>query len=296
MRKLDFLVLGAQKSGTTTLFQLLSEHPSVFVPPGKELPFFNGETVTEESYAEFIAENFCGHLDDSVIGKLTPHYLSDPRVPERILSLSSETRLAVILRDPVERAFSHYRMSRRRKIEERSFAEAIDDMLVPETLEQARTHPTGRASENKTYVVWGEYGRLIRPYAKKIEAGEFLILSTKDLEATPGSTTEKLCTFLGLNVVSLPSLGKRMHQGGVKERLPLQSIAKSLAPTRWLWRRIPRNYKARILFKIDQWNVVKSSASLDDVPQETVARLRAHFLKDAEEIERLTGWRPDWIS
>lgn len=296
MRKLDFLVLGAQKSGTTTLFQLLSEHPDAFVPPGKELPFFNGANVTEESYAEFVTEIFPRNLDDVVIGKLTPHYLVDPRVAERILSLSPETRLVVILRDPVERAFSHYRMSQRRNIEERSFAEVIDDMLVPEALAQARALPSGRANENKTYVAWGEYGRLLRPYAKKIEAGELLVLSTKGLEAAPERTMEKLCAFLGLEMLTLPSLGKKMHQGGSKERLPIQSIAKSLPLVRLLWRNISKRYKSRILYKVVQWNVVKSAASPDEVPKESLARLRAHFVNDAQEIERLTGWCPDWMS
>jgi len=87
-----------------------------------------------------------------------------------------------------------------------------------------------------------------------------------------------------------------MHQGGSKERLPIQSIAKSLPLVRLLWRNISKRYKSRILYKVGQWNVVKSAASPDEVPKESLARLRAHFVNDAQEIERLTGWCPDWMS
>ncbi len=294
MKKLDFIVLGAQKSGTTTIFQLLSEHPGVFVPAGKELPFFVRDDVTSESYQAFISEHYKGKLNSFVIGKLTPHYLSDPRVPERLLSLSNKTLLIAILRDPVERAFSHYRMSVRRGIEKRNFTEAIDQMLDSDALIYARALPTGRASENQTYIVWGEYGRLLQFYAKKIAKGEMLLLSTRKLESEPEYTIRQLLEYLGLEIVTLPSLGKKMHQGGTKERLPLQAIAKSLAPIKWLWRKLPNTKKQCILFQVEQWNVVKSVASLNDVPVETVERLREHFASDTKLIKDLTGWQPDW--
>jgi hypothetical protein len=296
VRPLDFLVIGAQKAGTTTLFQLLSEHPQVFVPPGKELPFFNRGGASAEGYAAFMDEHFSGQPNDVRIGKVTPHYLSDPTVPARLKALTHRTRLVAILRDPVERAFSHYRMSVRRGIELRSFSEAVNDMLAPGDLAEARTLATGRTSENRTYVAWSEYGRLFAPYADEIKRGDFLVLSTKDLEVDPAATMRRLLNFLGLEMVELPSLGKKMHQGGSRERLPIEAIARSLAPVRWFWRRIPHRYRSRVLFRVGQWNVVASPQDADVLSADTADRLRAHFAPDAVALETLTGWHPDWLA
>lgn len=296
MRPLDFLIIGAQKSGTTTLFQLLLEHPEVSVPEGKELPFFNKDEVTPESYAAFFQEHFAGQTDDLLIGKVTPHYLPDPRVPYRLDAILPSTRLIVILRDPVERAFSHYRMSVRRKLETRSFEEAIDAQLEPSELAAARALPSGRESESRTYVAWGEYGRLLKPYADRLERGAMLVLSTRELEQQPKALTRRLCEFLGIEMVDLPSLGKKLHQGGDKERLPIERIVRTIAPARWLWRNVPHRYRSRLIFRIGQWNVIKSEHPLDDLPPALIVRLREHFADDAQMIESLTGWRPDWLA
>lgn len=295
MRPLDFLIIGAQKSGTTTLFQLLSEHPQVFVPEGKELPFFNKGQVTPESYAVFFQEHFADQPDDVLIGKVTPHYLPDPRVPDRLDAVLPTTRLIAILRDPVERAFSHYRMSVRRKLETRGFDAAVDELLEPDELEAARLLPSGRESETRTYVVWGEYGRLLEPYADRLDNGTMLVLSTRELEQEPDVLMRRLCKFLGIDMVDLPSLGMKLHQGGDKERLPIERIAKAIAPIRWMWSKLPHRYRSRLMFRIGQWNVVKSEQGLEDLPQVLTARLRSHFAADAQAIEKLTGWRPDWL-
>ena len=294
MKKLDFIILGTQKSGTTTIFQLLSEHPGVFIPAGKELPFFVRDDVTPESYQAFISEHYRGKLNSFIIGKVTPNYLSDPRVPERLLSLSNKTLLIAILRDMVERAFSHYRMSVRRGIEKRNFTESIDQMLDSDALIYARALPTGRASENQTYVVWGEYSRLLQLYSKKIANGELLLLSTRKLQNEPEYTIRRLIEYLDLEAVTLPSLGKKTYQGGTKERLTLKAIVKSLVPIKWPWRKLPNSQKQHILFEVARWKLVKSATSLNDVAKETTERLCKHFASDINLIRILSGRQPDW--
>lgn len=295
MQQLDFIIIGAQKAGTTTLFKLLSEHPQVFVPPGKELPFFNRDSANDETYAAFMEEHFSVQPNETRVGKVTPHYLSDPAVPARLKALTPKTRLVAILRDPVERAYSHYRMSLRRSIESRSFAEAVVDMLEPTDLAEARALITGRKSENRTYVVWGEYGRLLAPYADEISRNDFLVMSTKELEYNPEATMRRLLEFLGVPIVELPSLGQKLHRGGSRQRLPVEAIARSLAPVRWLWRRIPRRYRSQVVFHVDQWNIVVGESEANNLPTDVAIRLKAHFAPDAAELEALTGWHPDWL-
>ncbi len=294
MKALDFLILGAQKSGTTTLFQLLSEHPGVFVPPGKEVPFFTRDDASPATLSAYLQEHFGSAPANALTGKVTPHYLSDPRVPARLRAMMPDTRLAVILRNPVERALSHYRMSVRRGLETRDFAQAVDNMLAPADLEAARGLPTGKANENRTYVVWGEYGRLLAPYADQLAQGRMLVLFTRDLESDPAGTMTRLLTFLGLRMASLPSLGQKLHQGGERERLPLQRILRRIGPIRRLWRSIPERHRSRILFGFNQWNVVPNERKVEDMPPEVIEKLREHYIQDTRDFMRLTGLVPPW--
>ena len=295
MKRFDFLIIGAQKSGTTTLFQQLSEHSDVHVPPGKEVPFFTRDTVSAEDFQAFMAEHFGAVPQGRLIGKVTPHYLVDGRVPARIATFAPQAKLVAILRDPVDRALSHYRMSVRRELEQRSFDQAVADLLQPDELTRTRTLPAGQTSEHQTYVVWGEYGRLLAPYAAQLAAGQMLVLYMSDLETDPEATLRKLCAFLGVAFEQVPSLGKKMHQGGDRERLPIAKIAKSIGVVRRLWRLMPHRWRSRLLFRIGQWNVVASEASGAEMSPATRAALTAHFTEDGQRLCDLTGEAPPWL-
>ncbi len=176
---LDFIVIGAQKSATTTLFQHLHHHPEIALPSGKEWPFFSHDPIYERgwgAYLESLAGN--GGVSDPARswGTVTPQYMVggvlnttlDPlaagyderTVPRRMHERLPDVRLVAILRDPVARAVSHHRMVVRRGGELRSFDEAIDELLAPAALEEARRRP----AESSGYVVWGEYGRILAGY------------------------------------------------------------------------------------------------------------------------------------
>jgi len=295
MRAFDFLIIGAQKSGTTTLFQLLDEHPGIYVPPGKEVPVFTRDDLSEVDLATYMDEHFGAMPQGDLIGKVTPHYLVDPRVPARIATFAPNAKLVVILRDPVDRAFSHYRMSVRRELETRSFDQAVEDMLRPENLAIARALPAGRSSENLTYVVWGEYGRLLQPYADQIAKGQMLVLYMSDLEADPEATLRKLVGFLGLDYAPVPSLGQKMHQGGDRERLPVLKILRRVGIARKLWRLVPHRIRSRMLFRFGQWNVVASQGVDGAISPATTARLRAHFAHDGARLTTLSGSTAPWL-
>ena len=130
MKTLDFLIVGAQKCATTTLFEQLRTHPDIMMPLEKEVPFFTGENVTGEDWTTF-AKRYFEAPDGRLWGKVTPQYLCDTDVAGRIASMMPDTKLVVILRDPIERSWSHYRMDVRRGTEQRPFADVVRDLLVP---------------------------------------------------------------------------------------------------------------------------------------------------------------------
>ncbi|MDB4196977.1 sulfotransferase [Ascidiaceihabitans sp.] len=294
MRDLDFLIIGAQKSGTTTLWKLLDEHPGVYVPPGKELAFFNKDPYKPEAYSMFIKEHFSRAGGHQVIGKATPHYLSDPMTASRIIEKLPDCKLIVILRDPVDRALSHFRMSVRRELETRSFEEMVTEELHPEALKNARSMRADEISENHTYLAWGEYGRLLNAYRFYYENGQLLVLFTADLEKNPDATMKKILDFIGQPIADLPSLGQKLHQGGIRQKLPILSYLKKIPILRSAWRLVPERFRKQFYFSFSQWNIAPSSDNILNYSAEIILLLRKHFSQDDAALREFINSAPPW--
>ena len=129
MKHPDFLVIGAQKAGTTSLFSLLSKHPNTYLPPGKEVRFFSSDLLYAKGAEWYFRENFRAAKPTDVTGEVSPQYMCHDKVPGRIKELLPNIKFIVILRHPLKRAFSHYQMSVRRGQENRDFVEAFAHSL-----------------------------------------------------------------------------------------------------------------------------------------------------------------------
>ena len=144
-RLLDFVVIGASKSGTTSLFRYLRTHPAIFIPASKDVPFFSADKWLDRGWAAIRQEEFCGAPADARWGTVTPRYMEDPRVPKRIQRLMPEIKLVALLRNPIDRALSQFRQQVRRGKESRSFEEATFELMRSDAAQRAREEqlPTG---------------------------------------------------------------------------------------------------------------------------------------------------------
>ena len=113
----NFLIVGFQKAGTTSVYRYLEQHPEVFVSPIKELNFFSsivehpvidpqftGGMTKSEAYRAIFAPG----ADHKAIGEASPLYATDPAVPAEIVRLAPETGVIALARDPAGRAYSEY--------------------------------------------------------------------------------------------------------------------------------------------------------------------------------------------
>jgi hypothetical protein len=127
----DFVVLGTQKGGTSFFYRLLTEHPLVRGAAAKELHFFDNKFAEGVGwYRRCFSEGkrVCGQR--TITGEASPSYLFDPQVPERMAQIIPEARLIALLRNPVDRAYSHYQMEVSRGKETRSFEEATQEEMT----------------------------------------------------------------------------------------------------------------------------------------------------------------------
>ncbi|SFB00997.1 Sulfotransferase domain-containing protein [Lentibacillus halodurans] len=129
----NFLVIGAEKSATTWIYNRLSEHPNVYLPATKEIHFFNqfDSNLKEVNNYEKLGlnwyKNFFHHYKgEKAIGEVTPMYLCDPKAPYRIKKLLPDVKIIAILRNPIDRAYSHYWMAKHKTHTQLTFKEAIE--------------------------------------------------------------------------------------------------------------------------------------------------------------------------
>jgi hypothetical protein len=323
---LDFIVIGAQKAGTTSLFEYLRRHPELDLPAGKEMPFFSDEVARARGWGDYVRKTFAFAEPTSTWGTATPQYmlgglLAQPNpgpdgevhdertVPRRIREQLPDARLIAILRDPVERARSHHRMTSMEGIETRSFDEAIDELLRPEALDAARREP----AETSGYIVWGEYGRILSGYFDVFPREQILVVFTDELEQAPELLLGRIFRFLGVSDDFLPdNMGEKYRVGGAERRvawlgtysllnpLALQRALTRNAATRRLWHVLPEPWRRRIdrvfgglVYRLDLWNR-RTDADTAGPDRATSERLRRHFAQDLERLTQLLDAPPPW--
>lgn len=302
MKPLDFLVIGAQKCATTTLFEHLKGHSKISMPLEKEVPFFSGDNYCPTAWPNY-AERYFGSDDGRLWGKATPQYLSDVRAPERIKSLMPATKLVAILRDPIDRTWSHYQMGRRRETESRDFDTTMAELLREEALVAGRagsvpTHAHGYESEGDFYLAWSEYGRMLQRYVELFGPEQVLVLYTEELRADAAGTLDRLLEFLGLAPGYRPdNLDAVIHQGGGSSRIP-HSLRVWLRGRRGLyrlWKMLPESRRGRLRFVYEQWNVRRGAAPGQRMSAQTEAALKQHFANDLLQLAGLPLQRPPWL-
>lgn len=301
MKTLDFIIIGAQKCATTTLFELLRQHPEINLPLEKEVPFFTGETCTAGDWEAF-AKRYYGDDDGRQWGKATPQYMANSEVPARVAAMMPDTKLIAVLRDPIERSRSHFRMGQRRHTEDRSFDEAMQACMNREAVARARAdrapeHTHGYESEANFYLAWSEYGRILSAYRRHFPKEQLLVLYTTDIEGDPAACLQRILGFLNLRGEGFAprGLGDVMHAGGGSDRIPhnLRVWLRQRSLIASLWRRVPDQHQGRLRFLYERWNTKKTREPLPLSP-ETETKLRDHFACDITLLETLGVPTPPW--
>jgi hypothetical protein len=183
----DFLAIGAQRSGTTSLFQVLRRHPEIFMPDVKEVNFFfhdNHYRRGVDYYRSVFAE---APARARAVGEASPGYICKPGVARRIHELLPEVKLVAVLRNPVDRAYSQYWDNRRFLAEPLSFEQAMDVALTPDYRHGKRG-----------YFSRGVYIEQLANYLELFGREQLLVLIFEDLKQDPEATFERCFEFLGV--------------------------------------------------------------------------------------------------
>jgi hypothetical protein len=192
IKRLDFILAGAQKSGTTALHHFLSRHPDICMGDQQEIHFFDNDAmfIAEPDY-EALHKHYRPVAPSTIAGDCTPSYMYHEPAMQRIFNYNPKIKLISLLRNPVERAFAHWNMQRYRGREPLDFFDAVRE-------EQTRTAGAPPLEARRfAYVERGFYGRQLERVFKFFPRDQVKAVKFDEFKTRQRDTLAGIFSFLG---------------------------------------------------------------------------------------------------
>jgi len=253
----DFLIIGAQRCGTTSLYRYLEKHPQVIgAAPSKGVHYFD---VHHERSLRWYRAHFPTRrrrervVKRAVTGEASPYYVFHPHGPDRVRAAVPNVRLILMVRDPVVRAFSQYQQEYARGFEDaETFERALELELGRLAGERERMLADpgydSRAMQHHAYVARGEYAPQLEAWRSRFDPDQLHVIQAEEFFAEPAAVYGRVLEFLGLDMPARPPQFKAHNARPAGGMLP-----------------------------------------------ETRARLAEHFAEPNRRLEELLGRRRGWI-
>lgn len=281
-----FILIGAEKSGTSWLYDVIGEHPDVFVTDYKEMHYHSSKRrYFETAGVKWYESQFSAGAGAVARGEFSPGYLTDAEVPARIAALTPDVKLVAMLRDPVARAHSNLNMLKRNKL---AHGESFTEMLSAQASPQARAQ-----AEHLLHV--GRYAEHLRHYLEHFPSEQLGVWLTEDAKRRPEELYREVSRFIGVRDDFLPgdlSPTGGGQGGGVHSRT-IYRIHNKVAETLelrglgGLRRAIKRTGLPELLKSFNRRRV----APVGHEPQSDADRelLRNYYAEDIRELQELIG-------
>lgn len=205
----DFLIIGAQRCGTTSLYSYLISHPNVTPAKQKEVHFFDTNFAQG---LEWYASHFDDRNDETITGEASPYYVFHPLAPWRIAHLIPDVKLFLLLRNPVARAYSHYWHEARIGAESLPFEEAVQKESERLAGEAERIVSGDNYysfnHHHYSYLSRGIYVDQIQLWMELFRREQILIIKSDDFFMNPPSVLKEIFTFLKIPDVEIGSYPK----------------------------------------------------------------------------------------
>jgi hypothetical protein len=272
------VVIGATKSGTTSLDRYLDQHPQIYMSPVKEPQYFLPIRSLKTTIADFDEYRalFDGVRDELAIGEVSPFYITSTPAADRIKETLPGVRLVAILRNPVERAFSDYAMLIEKGREHLSFEDAVDDEIA---------NPVPKREEKKrNNLKHGLYGQQLAAYYERFDRDHIEVVLFEDMRADAPAVLRRLYGFLGVDADFVPDTSRVYNATSAPPRHPRLNRLVRRAQNHGLQRLAPRSLRTRVRTLTAQ----DADEKLELDPA-TRARLVEYYRPDVRILEELLG-------
>ena len=202
----DFIIIGAQKSGTTSMYAYLEQHPDIIGSLNKEIHFFDGGTNPNvdnfKKGINWYKAHFplCENVENKKIYEASPLYIFSPPVPKRIANYIPKVKVIALLRNPSDRAISHYfhnnKRERREKLDIMGAFEAEEKRLEKVLLEK---NYKSNIFRNFSYKRRGHYKEQLDRYFNYFSKDQIHVLNSEAFFSNPHDTLTEVFNFVGVN-------------------------------------------------------------------------------------------------
>jgi len=282
----NFLVIGAPRSGTTSLHDMLAQHPDIFMSAIKEPHFFSSLdfpfpdndilqiTKDPEAYEALFAQ-----AGDKISGESSTYYLFDPEAPARIKAYNPAMKLIAILREPVQRAHSHYLLYDRRG-KQPPFHSTVERLMAGDV-----------GSPVYDIVRLGLYGEQLQNYYRHFPSEQLLVVNFRDFTQRPVETLEQILTHIGADASYAAQLAeaKPQNQYQVPRSQTLAKLTNNPTVLKTTMKLVPRPVlraaRNNLLLK-------KGAGGKEPVDAAMAAKLRAFYAADEKILADLLGTTP----
>ena len=290
----NFMCLGAAKSGTTTLYDILRQHSEIYIPSFKEPHFFdipenfdNGLRWYEKTYFK--------KVDKKIIADFTPSYLFDENAPKRIFeSLGEDMKFLVIFRNPVDRAYSHYLHSKRDDYENEDFEEALE--LEVSRLKKYKDQSDYLLYLRHSYLQQGLYSEMLDRYLQYFSLDNFLFIHFEDeFMKDRDFTIRKILDFLKIDNSILLNTDIRSNPSSKEKSRVLNKIIRTRGWLRKVMKFIVPSIQLRQIIRNRIQRANSKEFKFQQLSQELKSDiLEKYFREDISNLERIINKKMNW--
>lgn len=272
--KLDFVCIGAQKAGTTKMHEIFKNHESVYLPEEKEAHFFEIEELYTKGTNYFFNTFYNNFSNQQIAGLFDPNLQLDKLYVKRIIDEFPKIKIIFILRDPVTRAYSHYKMSKLRGFETTEFIESLE--LERNRLENPKEYYKGYKTKTKGhfeknhygYIYRGLYYELLKFLKENMKDDNFKIILFEDLIDNLDEISNSICDFLNIPHFEYKLDKSKSNESRVLRFKWINSVIKKSFFSKLIKAFISQRTRRRIKRSINKINS-KKSISKNELTQDT---------------------------
>lgn len=278
----NFLCIGVARAGTTTLHKILIQHQDIYLPKIKEPHFFDFEENYQKGIKWYSKYFFGRYNGEKAIGEITPSYIYIEKVAKRIYTdLGKDVKLIIMLRNPVDRAYSQYYLNIRRGVESFSFYDIMNTVNEEDRISKGLWE-----KKCYSYISRGLYANQIKRFLEYFPIDNMkIIIFEKDFIQNRDNTISDIQRFLNVREVGLntnvksnmTSMGRSTY---IYQKSRLRKIAKFFLPSLKLRHRI-----RFFLRKINEKHYVPEEIPID--LRKNI--IKKHFIQDIHNLEKLIG-------
>jgi len=276
----NFIIVGAPKAGTTALYHYLSEHPQVFMSTPKEVNFFSREAIEKQGlyYSDFKTKNldsyeqlFFEGVDKKAVGEGSVSYLFYPDVPQKIKDVIPEVKIIMILRNPLERGYSHYLMDYRLGLVDLSYDEIVYKAVNHEKLNLYY----------QQYVELGLYYEQVKRYISLFEKKQVRVYLQEDLRNNSEYVIHDLYDYLDIDKSFTPNTDQEHNSFS----MPKNSFIQKLYGTGIIRTTLSRFFPIKLkMILLNGFFELKKKPSLSKKTEEYLLKV---YQPDIKNLERL---------